>query len=277
MSSSPLRLLCAAVCVALVPAAPRAKEPPGPSRLALVLYEKGSPDRALVGGFLSALKAIDGRADSISIIGDQELDDRLGPAHIDEVVACGANLRCVAAIGARASATHVLFGRATGQPGRVSMQWLLVSVGTGGIVGKLKAELQDAADPAATATRLARELLGLPASELTGLGDRQARPDASPLPSVATGPAAPPSPAGPRSSWNAPGVAGAVAFACGALSLGAGVVASRGGGENADALIGAGGLLVMGGAALWGWDWLRVSPVIAVDRQLRYAGVAVAF
>lgn len=70
---------------------------------------------------------------------------------------------------------------------------------------------------------------------------------------------------------------GAAAFACGALSLGAGVLSSRGGGEHADALIGAGGLLVVGGAALWSWDWLGVSPVLAVDGKRRYAGVSVAW
>src|SRR5512133_1106749 len=273
MLSSPLRLLCAAVCVALAPAAPRAKEPSRPSRLALVLYEKGSPDRRLVRDFLSALTAIDARADSISIIGDRELDDRLGPTHIDEMVACGADLRCVAAIGARAGAAHVLFGRATGQAGEVSMQWLLVSVGTAGIVGKLRVELRDPGDPAAMATRLAREVLGLSAADLS---EPQRRPGASPRPAVATAPAAPP-PAGPRSSWSAPGVAGAAALACGALTLGAGVLSSRGDGQHANALLGAGGLLVMGGAALWGWDGPRVSPVVAIDGKQRYAGVSVAW
>jgi hypothetical protein len=275
MLSSPLRLLCAAVCVAVAPAAARAKEPPRPSRLALVLYEKGSPDRGLVRDFLSTLAAIDARADSISIIGDRELDDRLGPTHIDEVVACGADLRCVAAIGARAGATHVLFGRATGQAGNVSMQWLLVGVGTAGIVGKLRVELQDAGDPAAMATRLAREVLGLPAADPS---EPQGRPPGAPTrPTVATAPAAPAPPAGPRSSWSAPGVAGAAVLACGALTLGAGVLSSRGDGEHVNALLGAGGLLVMGGAAVWGWDWLRVSPVVAIDGKQRYAGVSVAW
>src|SRR5512133_969645 len=160
MSSCSLRSLCAALCLAAAPAAQHAAEPAGPRRVALVLFEKGAPSRGLGQALLSVLSEIDDSAESISVIGERDLDRKVGPAHIDAVVACGANLRCVADIGEKADATHVLFGRATAQKGAVGMQWLLVSVGTAEIVGKLKASVADAASSGAAATQVARELLG---------------------------------------------------------------------------------------------------------------------
>lgn len=265
------RLLLVAGCLAALPSAPRAEDPAGPRRLALVLFEKGSPDRKLVDGFLSALSVIDLRNDSLSIIGRRELDKQLGVAHVNAVVACGADLRCIAAIGDKADATHVLFGRATAEPGGVAMQWLLVSVKKAGIEGKLRLKATDAAGADAAATQLARELLGVapPAPEPVPV----AAP-AEPPAAVATA-AEPRSAPDARSSWSAPGVIGAAALALGAVSIGAGVLESRDGdGARANLLLAAGGALALGGGAIWTFDWIRISPVVAVAPSGGYAGLA---
>jgi hypothetical protein len=265
------RLLLVACCLAASPAVPRAEEPAGPRRLALVLFEKGSPDRKLIDDFLSALSVIDLHNDSLSIIGRRELDKQLGVAHVNAVVACGADLRCIAAIGDKADATHVLFGRAAAEPGAVGIQWLLVNVKGAGIVGKLRVKLTDAASADAAATQLSRELLGVAVAP----PEPVAEPAPAAPPAAVAAATDPPAAPGPRSSWSAPAVIGSAALALGAISMGAGVLESRDGdGARADLLLAAGGALALGGAAVWTFDWIRLSPVVSVSPSGGSAGVA---
>ena len=298
MASCSWRLLWAAVCLAVAPAAPRAEEAVVPKRLALVLFEKGSPDRALIDGFLAELQEIDRRAGSISIIGQRELEERVGGAQPEAAVACGADLHCIAAIGEKAGATHVLFGRAMPQEGGVTVQWLLVSVSKPSIVGKHQAELHDASGADAAADRIGRQLLGVGPAEL-----------AEPRVAVASGGAPPAGGAAGRagaerrSFWSSPRTLAGAAIAAGVLSIGAGVYLvqrdqvggpglaydparsalaaspvtddrARLDGRRATALFAAGGLLVAGGAALWSSDALTVAPVIAVAADAGIAGVS---
>lgn len=273
MLSRPFRVLCLAGLMLSVATGANAGEA-APKRLALILYEKGSPDRILVRDFLSAFDEIDGRVDAISVLSDGELTDRVGPAYIDAAVACGADLRCIAGLGAKAGATHVLFGRASAEKGGVAMQWLLVDVGSGGIVGKLKAKVTAAAGPKAAAEQVARELLGLTAEDLE-------RPVAKPAPAEAAPgetAAAPPPPAAPGSFRRGPAVVGGAALACGALAIGAGVIASHDGhGSRANAFIAAGEALAVTGAAVWTWEWLRITPVAAFDGRSGFVGVAASW
>lgn len=279
MPSRTLQLLCAAVCLAAVPAAPRAEVPASTRRVALILFEKGEVPRKLVDGFVEALSVIDVGADSISIIGKRELHRQLGPTYANTAVACGADLRCVAAIGDKADATHVLFGRATADKGGgVTMQWLLVSVKTADIVGKLKTTLAAGGSEAA-ATQLARDLLGVEAGATAEPVAEKAAPYAPAAASAAEpGPASPASPskgpAGERSRWSALGVVGSVVFAAGAASVGAGVVSSRDGdGARANLLFAAGEALMLGGVLVWSFDEVRVAPVVSLAPNAGYAGL----
>jgi hypothetical protein len=70
-------------------------------------------------------------------------------------------------------------------------------------------------------------------------------------------------------------VIGSAALALGAISMGAGVLESRDGdGARADLLLAAGGALALGGAAVWTFDWIRLSPVVSVSPSGGSAGVA---
>jgi hypothetical protein len=70
-------------------------------------------------------------------------------------------------------------------------------------------------------------------------------------------------------------VIGAAALALGAVSIGAGALESRDGdGARANLLLAAGGALVLGGGAIWTFDWIRISPVVAVAPSGGYAGLA---
>lgn len=304
MASCSWRLLWAAVCLAVAPGAPGAEEPAASKRLALVLFEKGSPDRALIDGFLAELAEIDARAGSISIIGQRELEARVGGAQPEAAVACGADLRCVAAIGEKAGATHVLFGRAMPQGDGVTVQWLLVSVSRPSIVGKHEAELHDASGADAAADRIARQLLGVGPVELA---EPRVAAASGGAPPAAAGAARPGAGArtgdGRRSFWRSRRTLAGAAIAGGVVSIGAGVyLAQRGqvggpglandpagralpvppAGEDrarldarrATVLFAAGGLLVAGGAALWSSDALTVAPVIAVAADAGIAGVS---
>ncbi len=256
----------------------------------------------MVDGFLAALAEIGSRADSIMIIDGPQLEQRLGRDQVDAVIACGANLRCVAGIGDKAGATHVLFGRATAQPDGVSMQWLLVKVSTAGIVGKFLAKLTDAAAVRGTAAQMARELLGITAAEMPG------PPAGAVAPAPVSGGVDPPPLRTDRESfWSSPSVVGGTAaIACGVLFVGAGVyfglrarsavpdvVHGPGGStlaaslisvdpgradtKRATVLLSAGGLIVAGGAALWASEFLAVAPVISVDANARIVGFSVTW
>lgn len=271
-------------------------------RLALVLLEKGTPDRELIGGFLAELGEVDARAGSFSIIG-QGPEARVGGAQREAAVACGADLQCIAAIGVKVGATHVLIGRAMPQEGGVTVQWLLVGVGSPIIVGKHQADMNDASGARAAADRFARQLLGVGPAELAVAG--------------ASGGASPGAGAGAaervgaaarlgderRSSWRPRGTIAVAAIAGGALSIGAGVYlvqrAQLGGtylahdaaggarpasprledggriaARRAGVLFAAGGVLAAGGAALWRSDSLTVTPVIGVAGDAGIAGVS---
>ncbi|HSN15727.1 MAG TPA: hypothetical protein VLT61_13930 [Anaeromyxobacteraceae bacterium] len=302
MVSCSWRLLWAAVCLAAAPAAPRAGEPSTPMRLALVLLEKGTPDRALIDGFLAELGEVDGRAGSFSIIG-QGPGARVGGAQPEAAVACGADLQCIAAIGEKVGATHVLIGRAMPQQGGVTVQWLLVGVGTPSIVGKHEADLHDASGARAAADRFARQLLGVGPAELDGPVAVGASGGASSgAGAVERGGATARPGDDRRSSWRPRGPIAVAAIAGGALSIGAGVylvqraqlggtglVHDAAGGARlasprladggriaarAGVLFAAGGALAAGGAALWRSDSLTVTPVIGVAGDAGIAGVS---
>ncbi len=303
MVSCSWRLLCAAVCLAGAPAAARAQEPTVPKRLVLVVYEKGAPDPGLVDGFLAALAEIDGRTASMTIVGGREVERRPEPARADAVVACGADIRCIAAVGEKAGATHVLFGRATAQADEVSMQWLLVSVSGARIVGKFPANLTDATAARTAAAQMAHELLGVTAAEVTEppAGTvASGRPDSA---AVAGSQLRTPQ----RSIWRSPRVVGGVAaIASGVVLAGVGIYygqrsrravddivqgpggsllvakmwaedRARADAGRASVLLTLGGLLVASGGVVWASEWMGVAPVISVDADARIAGLSVVW
>lgn len=276
------------MCLAGAPAVAHAQEPSVSKRLALEVYEKGAPDRGLVDAFLAALAEIDRRAASITIVSGRGLQQRPERVQADAVVACGADVRCIAAVGNKTGATHVLFGRATAQGDHVSMQWLLVSVSTARIVGKFQATLTDAADARASAAQMASELLGVTAAELaespagavaSGRSDgstiassrsrSQAQsPSRSQPQSQSQSALASPSESESdaqsrttqRSIWSSPRVVGSVAaVASGVVFFGAGVyfgTRSHGSGDGLARLPGGSALV----AALGAEDGARVDP-----------------
>ncbi len=300
MVSCSWRLLCAALCLTGARSLAKAQEPAAAKRLALAVYEKGSPDRGVVDGFLAALAEIDWRAPSIAIVGGREPGRPLEGGRADSVLACGANIRCIAAVGDEADATHVLLGRATGQADHVSMQWLLVDASTARIVGKFLANLTDAASARAAAAEMAGELLGVTAAEM-------AEPPAGMVASLRPDRAAAASRSGtpqqPTVSHTRVLIgisaiaSGMVVFSAGVYlgqrshATGDGFMHGPGGGslvaapetqiraradaKRASVLFTMGGLLVAGGAgALWTSRWMDVTPVISIDADARVAGVS---
>ena len=291
-------LLCALLCSTATPVVSRAGEAAAPKRLAVFLFEKGSPDRDLVGGFLKSFSDIDSRSDAFSVVHGADAGRRADRGQADAAAACGADLRCISAIGEKAGATHVLLGRAAALPDGTAMQWLLIDVGTAGIVGKVIVKFTDDDGASAAAARVAREMLGVDAASVAP------RPvAAAPIcPAVEVKEAPRPQPSG-LGFWHSPRVvAGAVAF--GALLVGGGVyfaqsahaaparaaldplrpalralaTGDRGAVDGrASLLLAAGGALAAGGVAWWGSESSTVSPVIATDGTAGVAGVSVAW